>query len=179
VVNSDKKRREVFIVHRLFPSKKLLIFAGLIIVACIIAVVTIIILSKLGENTTSDNTTSSSSVPVRTEENVRDDAARTYLINGDPESAIATYQKSIESYSSKEDKAKAYIEMASMLYQFYASEYKNQILADAYEAEEVFPTAYTATFIYDIETKYGNTVAADKYQALIIERTKNDNQEGG
>ena len=119
----------------------------------------------------------STSLPAQTQENINTETANSYLVKKDPESAIAVYQKVIDSATSSEAKADAYLARASMLYSYDSAAYKEQILQDSYAAEKINPSAKTATFIYDMETRFGDLVAAEKYLTIIKERTPSDNQQ--
>lgn len=112
-----------------------------------------------------------------TEKNAKENTANEYLVNNNPDSAIKVFQQSIDVSKSNEEKADSLIRRAALLYDYDPVEYKDQIIADAYKAEELYPTPRSATFIYDMESRYGNKEKADKYLAIIYERTKNDSEE--
>ena len=89
------------------------------------------------------------------------------------EEYIEEMRKKIEKAETKEEEAQLYMERAEELYGRQASEegdYKKQILADAYKAEELAPSAETAFFISVVESDFGNEEKAAKYEELAGKR---------
>ena len=121
----------------------------------------------------------SSDSSIQSAENIRENTARRALEKNDSKSAIEIYQKSIDSYSNKSKKAEVYIARAGMLYLYCPTDCKDQILADSYKAEEISPSAQSATNIFIMETNYGNTAAVEKYSAIMKSRSNIKSDAGG
>lgn len=153
-------------------KRRVLLVAGAVLVLVILVIVVLALVFLLNKNEAVKTKTPETSTLPQTAENIRDDAVSKALSEDNPKSAIEIYQKSIDSYNNNEKKSMAYIQRAAELYSYYGDKYKDQILADAYKAEEIYPSPQSATFIYQMETKFGNIAVAEKYSAIIDERTK-------
>jgi len=146
-------------------------------VICVMVVVLLILGAVGGWIYISNQKSSDSSI--QSPENIRENTARRALEKNNSKSAIEIYQKSIDSYSNKSKKAEVYIARAGMLYLYCPADCKAQILADSYKAEEIYPSAQSATNIFIIETNYGNTTAVEKYSAIMKSRSNIKSDAGG
>lgn len=97
-----------------------------------------------------------------------------YVANKDMEGLVELTNKQLDATSDAETKAVIYSARAGALYSFDVEEgsdkYKDQILSDAYKAEETYPTSDTAYLIYMYEQAYGNTAVAEEYLKIAEER---------
>ena len=163
-------------------SKKYLpyITAVLVVILCIVAYV-IFIVKPMKSSTDKSGATETSSLTQGnskpTTQAVRENEVNDYLTKDDIGSAIKVLSDGVISTSNKQDQSVQYIRMAAMLYDYDPQGSKAEILSYAYKADELFPSARSATLIFDMETRYGNQEAAQKYLSIITERTKNDPKE--
>ena len=97
-----------------------------------------------------------------------------YIINRDVNELIGMTNRQIESASDNETKSTIYSYRAAALYSFdvesESAEYGDQILSDAYNAEEYYPTDKTAYLVYFYEQIYGDPVVAEEYLNIAKER---------
>lgn len=97
-----------------------------------------------------------------------------YIANKDAEGLIEVTNRQIESTDDLEVKSVIYASRAGVLSGFGDEDgnnrYAAQILADAYSAEEYYPTGQTAYLIYLYELTYGNSAVAEKYLKIVEER---------
>ena len=96
---------------------------------------------------------------------------------------IAETNESIANATSDEEKAILYATIAASIYNntrdYNDSVFREQILENAYMAEELFPTAGTAHMVYIYESRFGNQEKAKYYYDLAIERGYTEGEESG
>ncbi|MBR2766679.1 hypothetical protein IKD67_01155 [Candidatus Saccharibacteria bacterium] len=91
---------------------------------------------------------------------------------------IKDVDKQIAEASTNDEKAKLYADRASYLCSYISrpefEKYKEQILSDAYKAEELNPTAFSAYNISYYERMFGNEEQVNQYYDLAKERGLNE-----
>lgn len=158
-------------------KKTLLLLGTLLVIICL--TVAYFFITKIGTSSKNkgDEVALSQDNSKPTAQSIRESTANDFFKNNDPKSAISVLDEGITSTTDKQEQSIQYIRMAVILYDYDSVGYKDQILAAAYKAEEIYPSARSATLISDIETRYGNEVAAKKYLEILDERTKNDSKD--
>ena len=87
-------------------------------------------------------------------------------------SVIEETDRAISEAGANEEKAAIYADRAGQLFNLShgGGGYVEMILSDAYKAEELAPTAYTAYYIYVYEDAFGNSEKAEEYLRIAQAR---------
>ena len=163
------------------PKRKILLIAsvigGLIIIFSLAAIVVVLLNSRntpqtgdrdaIVEALLKDEETTPSIVIAELSYVLEEEGADEY---------IKQFQKVIDSASSVETKAEYYLARADGLYNFDLSEdndfsHREQILADAKEAEKIAPSIDSAQALYIYADAFGDSELADYYENLFDKRS--------
>lgn len=94
-----------------------------------------------------------------------------YIKTNDGVGLIAVTNEQLDRTSDVQEKADIYAMRAGVLYNMSDNgQYTQQILSDAYTAEELKPSGNTAYLIYYYEHEFGNDVVAEEYLKIAEER---------
>ncbi len=94
------------------------------------------------------------------------------LAETNPEKSIKMFEKLIQETDDNEQKAILHIRRSSALREIDSDKYLEQIMTDAYEAENLYPTITTAEYIAEIEHEYGSETKAKEYEEKASERER-------
>lgn len=88
------------------------------------------------------------------------------------QSVIEETDRALSAAKTDEEKSSIYTYRAGQLFNlsYGGGGYIEKILADAYKAEELAPTAYTAYYIYVYENSFGNNEKAEEYLRIAQSR---------
>lgn len=153
------------------PRKKQLVgFVAAILILALAAVVVALILANRGNETTDSSETPEATI-VSDEE-----LAAGYLVS-DAETAAnidLTFTEKIAAATNEEEKANLHIERANYLVGYASTEagvdYREQVMNDAYAAEEYFESALTANLIMSFADLFGDSETYEEWHAIMLER---------
>lgn len=155
-------------------SNRGLVIALAVLVVVMVGLVVGIIVARLNNNGTGEVSEGESS-------SGEDEVARLERIERGKEEIMAETDEALARANTDEEKGIVYSNRAGELYNLTigGDELKKEILASAYEAETLAPTAMTAYNIYVYESSYGDTQKAEEYLIIAKERGISEIPGGG